>query len=103
MSLFRRPWGSTLAEQARSLEELSTLMHRRVSANPWDKLSVCAVAGQLWVSGGQPVATGFKGLVEAGRPKPRELKIFSKRQDAERYIQKHYREVRERVQNACHY
>ena len=101
--IFRRPWGLSLEEQARSLQYLSDQAFRRSSRNSLDHLAVTVWNESFKISGGMSPHPGFKGMVEAGVPKRQEAEIFFKRTDAERYIHKHYLQVRQRVQDACHY
>jgi hypothetical protein len=96
-------FGTSRKEQAIRLEQISTEAARRASANPHDKLTVTLDGERFRISGGQPIAAPMRDLVQCGPPRPRPDVVLNSSREVERHLRQHYREVRERVMEACHY
>lgn len=83
---FRFKWGFSLQEEAQTLDQLSERIARRSSMVPHDRLRITVSEG----GGFRVHATGINEEI-------------ARRKDVERFIQQHYRKVRERILSQCHY
>ena len=96
-------FGHTKKEQADWLSRISAIQHTRSSRNPWDLITVSWDGSHFVLTGGQPDPLPFRDLVEYGKLKAPDPVLVQTKRDAERFLSHHYRKVRERLAEACHY